>query len=273
MNEQNDNEITVIIGGTGKTGRRVAERLAAKGLPHRAVSRSSEIPFDWQDETTWEAALAGARNLYLTYYPDLAVPGAADHVRRLCARAVAAGVQHIVLLAGRGEPQVHPAEDAVRSSGASWTILECAFFSQNFTEGVLAAQDGKLVFPGGNVAEPFIDCDDIADCVVEALLDPAHRHQTYELTGPRALTFAEAAAAMSEASGEPLVYVPVSFEAYADILGEHMPPPVVAFFIDLFRFLLDGHNSPTTDGVERMLGRPARDFRDYAHRAAQREVA
>lgn len=273
MNEQEHNEITVIVGGTGKTGSRVADRLAARGLPHRAVSRSSAVPFDWTDETTWEAALAGARKLYITYYPDLAVPGAAEDVRRLCARAVAGGVQHIVLLAGRGEPQVHPAEEAVRASGATWTIFECAFFSQNFTEGVLAAQNGELVFPGGDVAEPFIDCDDIADCVVEALTDPTHHNQTYELTGPRALTFAEAAAALSEASGEPLVYVPVSFEAYAEVLGAHMPPPVVAFFIDLFRFLLDGHNSHTTDGVQRVLGRPARDFRSYAQAATEREVA
>lgn len=273
MNESEQNETTVIVGGTGKTGRRVADRLAAKNLPHRAVSRSSAVPFDWKDETTWDAALAGARNLYITYYPDLAVPGAAEDVRRLSARAVASGVQHIVLLAGRGEPQVHPAEEAVRASGATWTIFECAFFNQNFTEGVLATQDGKLVFPGGDVAEPFIDCDDIADCVVEALTDPAHQNQTYELTGPRALTFAQAAAALSEATGEPVVYVPVSFEAYAEVLGEHMPPPVVAFFIDLFRFLMDGHNSHTTDGVQRVLGRPARDFRAHARSAAAREVA
>jgi len=270
--EMNTDEMTVIVGGTGKTGRRVADRLAARGLHHRAVSRSTQVPFDWKDDTTWAAALEGASQLYLTYYPDLAVPGAADDVRRLCARAVAGGVRHIVLLAGRGEPQVHPAEDAVRAAGATWTILECAFFSQNFTEGLLAAQDGQLVFPGGDAAEPFIDCDDIADCVVEALTNPAHHGQTYELTGPRALTFAEAAAAMSEASGEPLVYVPVSFEVYAEIMGEHMPPPVVAFFIDLFRFLLDGHNSHTTDGVERMLGRAARAFHVHARHAVPREV-
>ena len=206
---------TVVVGGRGKTGRRVVERLRAKGLPVRPVSPSAAIPFDWEDEASWGPALRGAEALYLTYYPDLAVPGAAEHVRRLSARAVAEGVRHIVLLAGRGEPQVHPAEDAVRASGASWTILECAFFMQNFDEGLLAPQGDTIAFPAGGVREPFIDCDDIADVAVAALTDPAaHAGQTYELTGPRLLTFGEATEHLARATGRPLRYLPVSFEQY-----------------------------------------------------------
>jgi len=262
------NQTTLILGGSGKTGRRVAERLAARGLPVRIGSRSGQPPFDWDDERTWAPALAGIGSIYITYYPDLALPGAADHVGRLARRAVESGVRKLVLLSGRGEPQVHPAEQAVRESGALYTILECAFFCQNFSEGAMAPDGDEIVFPGGDVAEPFLDVDDIADAAVAALTDDAHAGVTYELTGPRLLTFAQAAAEIAAASGRPMRYVPVTFEQYAEALAPHMPADHVSFLIDLFRWLTDGHNASVTDGVERVLGRKPRDFHDYAREAA-----
>ncbi|MFK8001580.1 MAG: NmrA family transcriptional regulator [Polyangiales bacterium] len=263
------NRLTVIVGGNGKTGRRVAERMRSLGAPVRTVSPSADVPFDWNDELTWAPALHGAGALYLTYHPDLAVPSAADHIRRVSRLAVEIGVEKIVLLAGRGEPQVHPAETAVRESGAAWTILECAFFMQNFTEGVLAPDGDTIAFPAGDIREPFLDCDDIADVVVAALTDDVHNGQTYELTGPRLMTFGEATMALSGAMGRPLRYLPVTFEQYAKGLSEHFTPPVVEFFIELFRFLLDGHNATLTSDVERVLGRPARDFNNFALRAVK----
>lgn len=265
----NETMRTVIVGGQGKTGRRVAQRLAELGLPQRLASRSTALPFDWAQEPTWGPAMQGADALYLTYHPDLAMPGAAERVHSLCEVAVSAGVQNIVLLAGRGEPQVHPAEAAVRAAGVRHAILECAFFNQNFDEGVARPVDGNVYFPAGSVTEPFIDCDDIAACAVEALINPAHDGQTYELTGPELLTFDQAVRAMANASERPLHYVPVSFEQYAELLGEHFSPPEVDFLTGLFRFLLDGHNSHVTDGVERLLGRPARTFAEYAQATAE----
>jgi uncharacterized protein YbjT (DUF2867 family) len=261
-------QTTLILGGAGKTGRRVAQRLTARGLPVRMASRSGDVRFDWHDERTWPGALVGADAAYLTYYPDLAAPGAAEHIGRFSRLAVERGVRKLVLLAGRGEPMVAPAEQAVRDSGASFTILEAAFFCQNFSEGVLVPVDGEIVFPAGEIAEPFIDCDDIADVAVEALLDDAHAGKTLELTGPRLVTFGEAAAEIARASGRDVRYVPVSFERYAELLGAVMPADDVAFLIDLFRHILDGHNAHTTDGVARVLGRPARDVRSYAKAAA-----
>ena len=258
---------TVILGGMGKTGRRVAQRLAAMGHPFRVASRSTPVPFDWNDDSTWEEALRGAGSLYITYFPDLAIPGAAEHVRRVSRRAVELGVQRIVLLSGRGEPQSHPAQQAVRESGADFTILECAFFCQNFDEGLVAPIDDSIVFPGGDVAEPFIDCDDIADVAVAALTDPKHAGKTYELTGPRALTFPEAVDAIASAAGRPIRYVPVSFEDYRELLAPHMNGQT-DFFIELFRFLLDGHNAQPADGVQQALGRPAREFGAYTAGAA-----
>lgn len=261
-------EMTTIIGGNGKTGRRVAERLAALGRPNRIASRSGAPPFDWNDERAWAPVLRGAEAIYLTYHPDLAVPGAAEQVGRLARRAVDGGTRKIVLLSGRGEPQVRPAEDAVRASGAATTILQCAFFNQNFSEGVLAPVLDQIVFPGGDVAEPFLDADDIADVAVAALTDDAHAGRTYELTGPRLLTYAQAAEEIAAASGKPVRYVPIDFERYGELLAAEMPAEHATFLVELFRWLTDGHNAHVTGDVERVLGRKPRDFRDYARAAA-----
>jgi len=263
-----ETKTTVILGGEGKTGRRIGQRLMARQMPFRMASRSTPLPFDWDDETTWGPTLKGAGAVYIAYYPDLAVPSAAEQIRRLAALAIDEGVRRAVLLAGRGEPQSHPAQRALRESGIDHTILECAFFCQNFDEGVVVPVDDAIVFPGANIAEPFIDCDDIAEVAVAALRDPRHTNKTYDLTGPQALTFAEATALMAAASGRPLRYVPVSFETYAELLAPHMPEEHVGFLIELFRDLLDGHNAHATDGVERVLGRKARDFGTYAQAAA-----
>jgi uncharacterized protein YbjT (DUF2867 family) len=258
----------LIVGGNGKTGRRVAERLRARGVPVRLGSRSSTPRFDWTDESTWAAALEGTSAAYITYAPDLAVPWAAEHVRSFVRRAVGAGVERLVLLAGRGEPHVHPAEDAVRQSGVDFTILEAAFFAQNFSEGALVPVDREIVFPAGDVAEPFIDVDDIADVAVAALTDGSHAGRTYDLTGPRLLTFEEVAREISAASGRPMRYRPVSSKEYAGLLAPHFPAPEVAFLVELFAYLTDGHNAHLADGVQRALGRAPRDFRDYARAAA-----
>ena len=259
---------TLIVGGNGKTGRRVAERLRAQRVPVRLGSRSSTPPFDWNDESTWASALEGTRAAYIAYAPDLAVPWAAEHVRSFVRRAVGADVERLVLLSGRGEPHVHPAEEAVRESGVDFTILEAAFFAQNFSEGALVPVDGEIVFPAGGVAEPFLDADDIADVAVAALIDDSHAGRTYELTGPRLLTFEGVAREIATASGHPMRYRPVSSEEYAALLAPHFPAQEVTFLVELFAYLTDGHNAHLADGVQRALGRAPRDFRDYARDAA-----
>jgi uncharacterized protein YbjT (DUF2867 family) len=262
-----DAKKTLVIGGLGKTGRRVAERLHARGVPVRMGSRSTSPAFDWNDETTWCPALDGVRAAYVTYHPDLAVPGAAEQVRRFSNAAVRSGVEQLVLLAGRGEPQVLPAERAVIESGARYTILRCAFFAQNFTEGAFAAVDDQIVFPRVSATEPFVDADDIADVAVEALTSERHDGGIYDLTGPRLMSFEEVARALSNATGRNIRYVPVTFEAYAEALAPYLPPEQVGFFIGLFRELLDGHNSHVSHDVERVLGRKARDFSQFAEGA------
>ena len=262
---------TLILGGTGKTGRRVVERLERRGVPVRVGSRSGTPPFDWNDPTTWTPTLQGVASVYVTYYPDLAVPGAADTIRRFADLAVQSGVRRLVLLSGRGEPEAERSEAAVRASGANWTILRASWFSQNFSENYLLEPllGGELALPAGNVAEPFVDADDIADVAAAALTEAGHEGQLYELTGPRLLTFAEAVAEIARAANRTLRYVPVSAAEYKTMLAaKGVPDEVVSLLSYLFSEVLDGRNAYLSDGVQRALGREPRDFTQYARDAA-----
>ena len=267
---------TLVLGGTGKTGRRVVERLKARGVPTRAGSRSGEPPFDWEDEATWAPALQNVGSVYVTYYPDLAVPGSVEAVRSFAELAVESRVGRLVLLSGRGEPEAERAELALQevvdaSAGAEWTILRSTWFMQNFSEDYMLEHvfSGEIRLPAGDVPTPFLDADDIAEVAVAALTDDRHAGQLYELTGPRSLTFAEAAAEIAEATGREIRYVPVSLEEHAAEAAEHgVPAEVGELLTYLFSEVVDGRNANTTDGVQRALGREPKDFADYARDAA-----
>jgi uncharacterized protein YbjT (DUF2867 family) len=274
-NNPQETKTTLVLGGTGKTGRRVVERLAARGLPVRVGSRSGEPPFDWEDEATWVPALRDVQSVYVSYYPDLAVPGAVAVVRSFAKLATRSGVQRLVLLSGRGEPEAERAERVVQEAGVQRTILRSTWFMQNFSEDYMLEHvlSGEIRLPAGDVPTPFLDADDIADVAVAALTEEGHAGQLYELTGPRSLTFAEAAAEIAEAAGHEVRYVPVSLEEHAAEAAEHgVPAEVVELLTYLFDEVVDGRNADTTDGVRRALGREGRDFSDYAREAASTGV-
>ena len=262
---------TLVLGGTGKTGRRVVERLTARGIPVRVGSRSGEPPFDWEDRITWAPALRDVGSVYVSYFPDLAVPGAVATVRSFAELAVESGIRRLVLLSGRGEEEAQRAELAVQQAGAEWTIVRCSWFSQNFSENYLLEPilSGEVALPAGNVPEPFVDAEDIADVAVAALTEDGHAGQLYELTGPRLLTFAEAINEISRTSGHKIRFVPVSVEEYASMLTEqYVPAEFVWLLTYLFSEVLDGRNAYLTDGVQRALGRESKDFADYARDVA-----
>ena len=265
------NRTTLVLGGTGKTGRRVVERLEARGLPVRVGSRSGEPPFDWEKPETWAPALEGVGAVYLTYYPDIALPGAIEATKSFTELAIESGAPRIVLLSGRGEPLAERAEDVLRDTGAELTILRSTWFMQNLSEDYMREHvlSGEIRLPAGDVPTPFLDADDIADVAVAALTDDRHVGQLYELTGPRSLTLAQVAAEISEAVGREVRYVPISIEQHAAEAAEHgAPPELVELLTYLFSEVVDGRNADTTDGVQRALGREARDFRDFARAAA-----
>jgi uncharacterized protein YbjT (DUF2867 family) len=261
---------TLVLGGTGKTGRRVAERLAARGVPTRVGSRSSEPRFDWEDRSTWAPVLEGVGSAYVTHYLD-AVPGAAETVGSFAELAVKSGIPRLVLLSGRGEEEAERVDEAARDSGAELTILRSTWFAQNFSETFWLEEilSGELTLPAGDVPEPFVDAGDIADVAVAALTDDRHIGQVYELTGPRLLTFADAVKEIGQAVGREIRYVPVSIEDYAAAAAEQrVPRDVIELLTYLFTEVLDGRNAHLADGVQRALGREPRDFGDYARDAA-----
>jgi uncharacterized protein YbjT (DUF2867 family) len=261
----------LVLGGTGKTGRRVARRLVARGLPVRIGSRSGEPPFDWEDRATWAPALRGVGSVYITYYPDVAFPGGAEATGSFAELAVASGARRLVLLSGRGEEGALQAERAVRDAGAEVTVVRASWFAQDFSEHFLLepVRGGVVALPVEDVAEPFIDVEDIADVAVAALTSDGHAGKLYEVTGPRLLTFTEAVAEIAAATGREVRFQPVSPEEYASAAVEQgVPAEEVKFLTELFTTVLDGRNAHLTDGVRRALGRPPRDFSDFVREAA-----
>jgi uncharacterized protein YbjT (DUF2867 family) len=267
----NQDSPVLVLGATGKTGRRIAERLHDRGVAVRLGSRSARPAFDWTDQTSWAPALDGVASVYVSYYPDIAIPGAPELIEAFAKQALAGGVRRLVLLSGRGEYEAQRSEEALQASGADWTIVRCSWFAQNFSEGFLLEPilAGEVALPNSDVPEPFVDTEDIADVATAALTEPGHEGQVYELTGPRMLSFADAVGEIAAATGRSISFVPVSMRDYAAVLDEADLPEDVKWLVRyLFSEVLDGRNAHLTDGVQQALGRPATDFDEYVHRTA-----
>ncbi|WP_329048979.1 NAD(P)H-binding protein [Amycolatopsis sp. NBC_01488] len=249
----------LILGGTGKTGRRVARRLDGARIAARTTG------FDLGDPSTW--ALDGVTAVYLVE-PDLR---AEPRLPRLVTEAVAAGARRLVLLsaprAGEEGHPLHAAERAVRGSGVGWTILHPNWFAQNFSEGPWARgiRDGVLTLPAGAGRAPFVDAEDIAEVAASALTDDRHHGQVYELTGPRAVSFGEAVGVIARAAGRKIEYADVEPEAFVERqIAYGVPENVARLLTGLLADLRDGRGADVADGVERALGRPPRSFEDFA---------
>ena len=256
----------LIIGKTAKTGLRVDQRLRAQGYTTRAVSRSTSPAFDWEDPTTWRAALEGTESAYVTFYPDLAIPSAEQSIRRFVALAKDVGVRHLVLLSGRGEQGAERAEAVLTNSGLDWNVVRASWFMQNFSEGFMieGILNGELMLPAGDISEPFIDVDDIADVAVATLTRPELRNRLFEVSGPRALTIAQCASEISEAVGYPVEFIPITVDEFIQAMRDQgLPEETLWLMRELFTVVLDGRNSNPARGVEEALGRPATDFSEY----------
>jgi uncharacterized protein YbjT (DUF2867 family) len=277
MNDLTNNNTTanrgpiLVLGGTGKTGRRIVQRLTGLGIATRVGARSADPAFDWNDPGTWARAVDGVEAVYISYAPDLAVPGATGSIREFVDLAVANGVRRLVLLSGRGEEEAQRCERIVQDSGLKWNVVRASWFAQNFSEGEFLpmVRNGAVTLPAGEIPEPFVDADDIADVAVAALTEDGHHGQIYELTGPRCLTLAEAVAEIAEAAGRKIEYIPIPHEAFTSEIAKSGAPDDIAWLLDyLFSTVLDGRNAQVCDGVQRALGRQPTDFSEFARKAA-----
>ncbi len=273
MNMKNN---ILVIGGTGKTGRKVVEGLKQQNQNVRIGSRNESPSFEWEDPTSWAKALEGIDKVYIVFYPDLAVPGALNAIKGLTEAAKKAGVKKAVLLSGKGEKEAEHCEQVVANSGMDYTLVRASWFNQNFSESffldpILA---GHIALPMPDVKIPFVDTSDIADVVVEALINEAHNGKTYEVTGPRTLNFEEAVTEIAEATGRDLKFQAVSLEEYnAMMKAAELPSDYIWLFDYLFREVLGNPtNQVITTDVEKVLGRKATDFNEYTKKTAETRV-
>jgi uncharacterized protein YbjT (DUF2867 family) len=263
------NKPILIIGKNAKTGRRVEQRLQGMGWHTRAVSRSTHPRFDWQERSSWRSAMEGTVSAYVTYQPDLAIPQALSDIRAFVELARESGLQHIVLLSGRGEEGAQKAEAIIESSGMSWNVLRASWFFQNFSESFLidGIVNGVLALPAGNTPEPFIDVEDIAEVAVAALSGQLQHNRVYELSGPRAMSFADCMSEISAALQRPVKYRQIPIDDYINGLAEQGFPEQMQWLLrELFTVVLDGRNSQPVNGVKEALGRPATDFATYVNK-------
>ncbi|UNO39332.1 NAD(P)H-binding protein [Streptomyces sp. MST-110588] len=266
-----DKEI-LVLGGTGKTGRRVAQHVERRGAVARAASRSGRVRFDWYDESTWPAAVEGACAAYIVDSQQL---DAVARMRAFTQFAVPRGVRKLVLLSARGVtavPQELNVEGPVRESGADWTILRPSWFAQGFSEDAYLRDPvigGELRLPAGDGRSPFIDAEDIAEVAAVALTEDGHEGQLYELSGSRSMTFGEAVEEIARATGRDIRYVPVSGEEYVRLLtGQGAPAELAEALATWMGVVRDGLDAHLSDGVRRVLGREPRDFTDFVKRTA-----
>ncbi|MFI0262412.1 NAD-dependent epimerase/dehydratase family protein [Streptomyces sp. NPDC017056] len=264
----------LVLGGTGKTGRRVVSRLRERGHEVRAASRKGPARFDWDDENTWEPVLDGVGAAYLV---DSLRSDAATPLSAFGKLAAAGGVERLVLLSHRdwvvpdGEEKL-PCERAVRESGAEWTLLKPAWFAQNFSEESFFRRqlvEGEVVLPAGGGLEPFVDADDIADVAVAALTENGHAGRAYELSGPRLLSLADVTGEIARATGRDLTYRPVSPADFAEHAARRGLPDEFTDLLNLlFGWIRENRFAQLADGVQQALGREPRDFADYVRATA-----
>ncbi|MEU4246544.1 NAD(P)H-binding protein [Amycolatopsis sp. NPDC026612] len=259
----------MVVGATGNVGAPLVRMLAAAGEEVTAVSRRiTEVPPGVVARQGDLASLdfAGVSAVFL-----MTPPGFPGSVEAVLGRARAAGVERVVLLSSQGVGTGrHPAvaEEAVRSSGLKWTILRPAGFASNalqWAESVRTARE--VAAPFGDVALPVVDPEDIASVAAAALLSPSHEGQVYVLTGPSLVSPRDQAAAIGEAVGEPVRFVPRTREEALAVLLGFMPPEVADSTLAILGTPTPEEQRVSPD-VPRVLGRPSTPFTAWASRFA-----
>lgn len=262
----------LVIGGTGKTGQKVVKRLSEAGHNVRIGSRSATPAFDWENPETWSQSMEGMDKVYITFQPDLAVPGALEAIEELTKKAKQSNVKKLVLLSGKGEREAELCEQVVIHSGLDYTIVRASWFNQNFSESFFLEPilEGFVALPQAEAKVPYVDTDDIADVAVAALLGEEHNGKIYQLTGPRQLTFKEVIQEISDATGRDIAFTPIALPAYTQVMKQQGVPADFVWLIEyLFSEVLGNpNNAEITHDIEKVLGRKPKDFSDYVKETA-----
>jgi uncharacterized protein YbjT (DUF2867 family) len=274
----NSQQTTLVLGGTGRTGSRVAKNLIERGLSARTAARGdADVRFDWDDRTTHGRALSGVDSVYLVT-PVMRVdfaPQASDFLDL----AQAAGVRHVTYLSAYGVDQLPP-DWAIRSveldllsrTGLTHSILRPAWVMQNFSDDHLPLVEGLITVPTGDGADAFVDAEDIAAVATETLASPeAHAGAQYAPTGPEALTVADVAKVIGDVLGRPVKHNDIDREAW--ISGAVASGFVPAEYGEMLRWLTgtiaSGGGSRPTEDVRKVTGVPPTSVADFAKRSAQ----
>lgn len=265
-------ENILVIGGNGKTGRRVAENLSQLGHNVRVAGRKTNPAFDWENTETYDTALKDMDRAYIVYYPDLAVPGSRDAISTLTKKALQAGLEKVVLLSGKGETEAEACEEIVANSGLNYTLVRASWFNQNFSEGAFLEfiLNGVVALPMPKAEIPFVDANDIADVVSKVIVDDTYNGQTITVTGPQKRTFKQVVEIMAEATNKHIQFVSISIDEFKEGMKQAgLPDSYVWLFGYLFQEVLGNpDNQEVSDDVAKVLGRPAIDFETFAKQTA-----
>ena len=275
MNEATNNRI-LVLGATGKTGSRVARKLTGLGISIRTAARKgADIRFDWNEPSTFAAALRRVSGVYLVS-PVMRVDFA-DVVSQFLDEAEGAGVKHVTYLSAYGVEHAPP-EVALRAveldlasrKSLSHSIVRPAWFMQNFSETFLKPVNDEIVVPCGTGVEAFVDAEDIASVAAFTLSDPVrHSGRAYAPTGPEALTFEKAARLISTTVGRRISYRDVDRDTWIKAMtAAGVPSEYGDVLRALTETIANGHGSRPNDDVLTVTGTPPLPVKDFAARTA-----
>ena len=270
-------QTTLVLGGTGRTGSLVAQKLIERGLNARTASRhGAHVVFDWDDPITHARALDGVDRIYLVT-PVMRIKYAGP-VSDFLDLATESGVRHVTYLSTYGSDQAPPEVDIraveldLASRGAfTHSILRPAWVMQNFSDEHLPVIDGAITVPTRGGTEAFVDAADIAAVAVETLVDPdAHAGAQYAPTGPQSLTVSEVADVIASVIGRPITYNDIDPEAWIGgaIAAGFVPADYAVMLRWLTGTIISGNGSRPNDDIQKVTGRPPVTFQDFARRNA-----
>ncbi len=263
----------LVTGATGTTGSRVVAALSQHGVPTRQATRTPSSPgqvrLDWADRATYRDALRGVAAVYLI--APIGVVDPVPLVEPFLEEALRQGVRRVVQLSSSALPEGAPGLGAVhrlvRTTMPEWTVLRPSWFMQNFVGQHLVARGvkrGEIVTATGNGKVAFIDAGDIAAVARRALTDDIPHNTEHLLTGPAALSYADAAAILTQQTGRAISHRSVSAEEMmALIAAQGIPAEFAKVLAAMDADIRGGAEDRVTDTVNAVTGRPAHGFRTF----------